>query len=107
MFIRKTKHDAIVAEKDAEIDLLAQSVAYWHRQFNTEATSRAEVESSRDIALRRAAHLEAEVAQLMRDIAGLLPDAERYRAQKAKRSMNLVPGGKPRKARDLRLVEAA
>lgn len=44
---------------------------------------------SRDIAFRRCTHLEAENAQLARDIEGLLPDAERYRAQKAVRTRNL------------------
>jgi chromosome segregation ATPase len=44
---------------------------------------------SRDIALRRNSHLEAEVEKLAADVAGLLPDAEKYRAQRAKAKLNL------------------
>jgi chromosome segregation ATPase len=50
---------------------------------------------SRDIALRRNAHLEAEVEKLAADVAGLLPDAEKYRAQRAKASLNLKQFRKP------------
>jgi hypothetical protein len=44
---------------------------------------------SRDIAMRRVTHLEAEVEKLAADLAGLLPDAEKYRAQRAKAKLNL------------------
>lgn len=52
-------------------------------------SERDDARSDRDIALRRAAHADAEVAQLTKDIAGLLPDAEKHRARKARQTKNL------------------
>lgn len=95
MFVRKSTYDAALAGKDAEIADLAYKLVKEEERANRIAGKLTEANKI----AAKVPNLEAENHRLQADIAGLLPDAETYRAQKAKRCANLTPGGKPHKKR--------
>jgi uncharacterized coiled-coil protein SlyX len=78
-----------VAAKAKQIKELTAEVAQTGVQLTETRKSLVLTTASRDSEYRINAHLRTEIDKLERDIAGLLPDAETYRAQKAKRCANL------------------
>lgn len=91
MFGLMLKSTHVAAMKRAAIDVATAETARDKAlgDLVRMATDRDNVRDSRDMAYRRCTHLEAEVAKLERDIAGLVPDAEAHRARRAKQTLNL------------------